>query len=206
MPLRPFIGDVPTLPTARPGEARPGENVATTRTTPVPKAPLPPGAKWGVFRPKQGPSGTWHWGVDLPAAWTTVVVAPESMSVVEVWTTNDTPPFSGYGPAGVLAKGDSGVYHLLAHLDPTAWSADNRPTKGQRYDVGEQVGFPSQDIAPSHVHWEVRLQPIDSPSTRGGNTLDPLAWANGFSVTKAGAPSGSDWWIWLLVLYAIGRK
>jgi murein DD-endopeptidase MepM/ murein hydrolase activator NlpD len=129
------------------------------------------------------------------------------MSVVAVWTTNDKAPFVGYGPAGVLAKGDSGIYHLLAHLDPTAWSDDNRPTIGQRYDVGEQVGFPSRDVAPSHVHWEVRIKPIDSPDTRGGNTLDPLQWANGFSVTKAGAPSGGiPWWLVVLVLYAARKR
>lgn len=104
MPLRPFIGDEPTLPTRRPGEPLAGENVVQTRTPPVPLDKTAGASEWGTFRPNQGPSGTWHWGLDIPARPTTAVVAPESMTVVEVWT-GDVAPFVGYGPAGVLAKG-----------------------------------------------------------------------------------------------------
>lgn len=205
MPLRPFIGDEPTLPTRRPGEPLAGENVVQTRTPPVPLDKTAGASEWGTFRPNQGPSGTWHWGLDIPARPTTAVVAPESMTVVEVWT-GDVAPFVGYGPAGVLAKGDSGVYHLLAHLDPLAWTDDNRPTKGQRFDVGEQVGFPSPTVSPSHVHWEVRIKPIDSPATRGGNTLDPRAWRNGIATPKVGAPSGVPWWLVLFGLWALSKR
>jgi murein DD-endopeptidase MepM/ murein hydrolase activator NlpD len=125
-----------------------------------------------------------------------------------VWSDNVTPPFVGYGPAGVLAQGDSGVYHLLGHLDPAGWTDASRPTKGQRFDVGEEIGFPAPTGSPGvgaakpHVHWEVRVEPIDSPATRGGNTLDPVQWARGFSSsTRVGAPAADG--LWFLVLFGL---
>lgn len=169
----------------------------------MPTAPLPIPAnlhssnKFGVFRPKQGPSGTWHWGIDIPPGSQEIVVAPESGEIVNVWNNDTTPPFSGYGPGGVLIRGDDGLFHLLAHLDPThTWKP------GQRVDEGDHIAAVARGVTPSvnwaapHVHWEVRIKPIDSPATRKGNTLDPVAWLAGNRVMMSGAPRLA-WWVWL---------
>jgi hypothetical protein len=212
---------VPRAPRiVRPGEAKPGEDVRRTRTTPVPLVGLPAHARehggdlgWKTFRPKQGPSGTWHWGLDLPTASlrpsgnATPVVAPERLKVVHVWTNNTTPPFVGYGPAGVLGLGDSGVYHLLAHLDPTAWSSGAVPKRAEVYEPGEYIGL--VDPKQAHVHWEVRIEPIDSPDTRAGNTIDPIRWVRGESrVLRDDPPSSGGGVIWLLglLLLAGGKR
>jgi murein DD-endopeptidase MepM/ murein hydrolase activator NlpD len=161
----------------------------------VTSSTLPPGARFGAFRPNQGPNGTFHWGVDIPGKPGDDVTAPEDMVVVHVWTTNVTPPFAGYGPAGLVARGEhSGRHHLLAHLDPKVWVdvplvGDARPRVGQRFALGERVGVLAPLDVGSHVHWEVRREPVDSPQTRAQNTLDPLVWLAG--VDLPGVPPGA---------------
>lgn len=204
----------------RPGEASPGEDVRRTRTPPVPLIGLPAHMRehggdlgWKTFRPQQGPSGTWHWGLDLGSKSgkaTEPVVAPERMKIANVWTNDTTPPFTGYGPAGVLAQGDSGVYHLLAHLDPTAWSSASQPKRGEVFESGEYLGLmnPKVGSSPAHVHWEVRIKPIDSPDTRPGNTVDPIRWLRGESRVLRETPAGGGfpWWILLVIGAMAGRR
>lgn len=213
----------PSTDKTRPGQKGPNE-AAGERDPP---APIPPdvlqtwiqsakykdGRGYGVFRKSQGPNGTWHWGLDVPAKSTVPIVSPERSTVAYVWKDNSTAPFVGYGPGGVLLKGNvTGVYHLLGHLDPSSWSAASMPTKGQAYDVGELVGYTAPTgsdgvgAAAPHVHWEVRVEPIDSPATRKGNTLDPLAWLNGDAVTMADGGSSVPWWAWALLGIALSKR
>lgn len=150
-----------------------------------------------------------HWGYDLAGKAGDAVKAPEVMTVTRRWTDDTTPPFVGYGPGGIEALGDSGVYHLLAHLDPSTIAVD----VGEPVMEGEIVGrMPSHvGAAGPHVHWEVRKREVDSPSTRAGNTLVPASWVtfanNGWHASDSGPqPQGagsSNGILWLaLVLLA----
>lgn len=183
--------------------------------------------KFGVFRPKQGPSGTWHWGVDLVEPQGAPVFAPERMTITHVWHDDKTAPFVGYGPSGVLARALDGPlgqphYHLLAHLDPGGWddngvregldAAGNptvlakvlTPTVGETFEEGQQVGTVSNL---GHTHWEIRIQPIDSPATRKGNTYDPLAYVHKGVLNMVTLEDPSDWsWLfWLGAIYLLAR-
>lgn len=121
-----------------------------------------------------------HYGVDLAGPAGTAVFAPESGTVVAVFTDDKTKPFTGYGPGGVLIRGDqSGYYHLLAHLNPLWWtynplssSTFTYPAVGRHYERGDQVGVTS---SLNHVHWEVRRKPSYPDDQRDDNTLDPIA-------------------------------
>jgi len=215
-----YIGDVPKKDTGRPGDLRPGEVASETRTVPAPipaamwKDHKDSGRGYGAFRPKQG-NGTWHWGLDLPAGASEPIISPERAVIVAVWTDNSTAPFVGYGPGGVLLRGlTTGVHHLLGHLDPSAWSSASRPTKAEVFERGQLVGHTAPTgsdgvgRATPHVHWEVRVQPIDSPDTRKANTLDPIEWVQGNAVTLTDTASspGIPWWVWLLGAYALGKR
>jgi murein DD-endopeptidase MepM/ murein hydrolase activator NlpD len=196
------------------------------------------------FKPAGRPN---HFGVDLAGTAGDPVGSPEAGTVAEVWgvdtdgtradntTVAADGRFDGYGPAGVLIKGDSGVFHLLAHLDPQGWLAPTEtslslpptiavprervfvPAKGDKVLEGEQVGRMPTHVgaAGPHVHWEVRKQPIDNPTTRELNTVDPSAWvAAGGDTSKlatvksiaAGKPGDIPFWVWLLVGYWLIRK
>lgn len=153
------------------------------------------GTPFGVFRRKDG---KWHWGVDIAAAPGGAVVAPEDLEVVRVWTA-DVVPFVGYGPGGVLARGletPGGPYHLIAHLD-----AGDVPTVGEIIDEGSPVGVVS---SLAHVHWEIRREPLDSPSTRSSNTYDPVAWVAGRGLVEKSRGAGILWLA--LALYLISRR
>lgn len=155
-----------------------------------------------------------HFGLDLigPGGEVHAVGAPEDCSVVAVYgggsdggradNTTAPAPFDGYGPAGVLVKGKSGVFHLLAHMDPQGWDVDatasslgpsgetptldhptdvmDPPTKSRTYLEGQQIGRMAPHVGKSgpHTHWEVRQTPIDDPSTRALNTFDPDQWVS----------------------------
>lgn len=196
------------------------------------------------FLPKNRPN---HFGLDLADAPHTAVGAPEDMSVVRVWgkgtdgdradNTRADAPFDGYGPAGILAKGKSGVFHLLAHLDPQGWDvdADSKdahgvlatldnptgeiapPTVGETFLEGQQVGrMPSHvGASGSHTHWEVRIEPIDNPTTRALNTYDPTQWVEHGGDTSqiarvltisASPDKGIPWWVWAIGLYFLSKK
>ena len=94
----------------------------------------------------------------------------------------------GYEPEAILARGASGVVHVLGHLE------------GVTVDVGEQVGEGDQVGTISraaHVHWEVR-KPDRAPwprSSRLDDTLDPLAWLVSGSRTSSSQPGGVAAWV-----------
>jgi murein DD-endopeptidase MepM/ murein hydrolase activator NlpD len=196
------------------------------------------------FKPADRPN---HFGVDLAGTAGDPIGAPESGNVVEVWgvgadgaradntSVAGDKRFDGYGPAGVLIKGDSGVFHLLAHIDPGGWTpvagtavfhtptleapTDHvkTPDVGDVVVEGEQVGRMATHVgaAGPHVHWEVRKQPIDNPTTRELNTFDPTQWVTAGGDTKRIAevktiakPTTGDipWWVWLIVGYYVIRK
>jgi hypothetical protein len=227
MPIKVLAGiGAPEPDTLRPGDKRPGEDVAQTRTPPATISAAMTadhkdgGRGYAAFRKWQGPDGTFHWGLDLVQTPSDPdgIVAPERCKVVSVWTNNTTQNFQGYGPAGVLLKGlTTDVYHLLGHLDPAAWSDSSRPTVDEVFEMGQQIGHTAPTgsdgvgSAASHVHWEVRVKPIDSPSTRQANTLDPVDWTQGRARTVAGVltatvrSKGMPWWMWALLGYAISR-
>ena len=200
---------IPTLDVIPPGAARPGEDVQRTRAFPTFLHPRVTRSGQLGFGAKRGRFG--HWGVDMPVVSVAdggtgvgEVSAPEGMVIRHVWTNDSTPPFVGYGPAGVVGEGDSGVYHLLAHLDPSAWSASSIPTKGQRYDVGELVGLMSESVKPPHLHWEVRVFPVDDPKKRAATSLDPWEWRFGKRRILGGA--GASWWLWVILGLALARR
>jgi len=176
----------------------------------MPRMPVKDGVVASGFLPKGRPN---HFGDDVvdPHGDAAAVGAPEAGSVVIVFGKGadggapdntkvpSDPRFEGYGPAGVVLKGDSGVFHLLAHLDPAAWDENagstslgpghqptidhpaavvDPPTLARRYEEGEQIGAmaPHVGAAQSHTHWEVRKTAVDNPSNRALDTFDPQDW------------------------------
>lgn len=101
-----------------------------------------------------------HAGVDLLAPVGTDVRAPEggTIAVTAIAATPTQPRrsspagWSGYGPKCVLLRGDSGTYHLLAHLGEVLCVVGQRVAEG---DVLGKVGVTSSP----HCHWEVRSRP-----------------------------------------------
>lgn len=125
-----------------------------------------------------------HPGLDVNGAQGTAVVAPEDGIVVQV-ADGASSPFGGYGPWLVVTKGDSGVFHLLGHLDPVHRAL---AAPGMRFAAGQQLGTTS---SANHTHWEVRQKAV--PNFAAGesnqtNNLDPLAWlSSAQGMGKAGA-------------------
>jgi len=139
-----------------------------------------------------------HWAWDVAGKAGSPVVAPESGTIVDVYSSSDPErgdntsvkgatdftktiypgianPWEGYGPAGVLLKGDSGVWHLLAHLSaPTVGVGD-------RVGVGDTVGHLTKHVGASgpHTHWEVRTSALSTPADRAQKTMNPDRWLNG---------------------------
>jgi len=110
-----------------------------------------------------------HPGVDVLGPAGTLVQAPEGGAVVTT-ATGASPPYVGYGPFLVVIHGDSGKYHLLAHLDPSANVVD----VGERVEAGDVVG---QTSSANHTHWEVRTLPVPPAGmTNIENNGDPEAW------------------------------
>lgn len=150
-----------------------------------------------------------HLGVDLAAKKGTPVYAPERCRVVISASDNVTPPLRGFGPGAVVLLGDSGMRHILGHLDPDWWTSPawqvpqslfdgfigpaRAPSEGRIYREGEQVGV----IAKDHVHWEL--------STKG-KRYDPIAWAQGRGAVAAGGGDGHGGMLLLLLLALAGRR
>lgn len=153
-------------------------------------------ARWPVDAPRATPHGAYayprrkrdHHGIDLAGARGTVVYAPEAMTVIAVGRGLSTSGkrtgvversgdplaagvgLAGYGPGAVLARGASGLVHVLGHLDDGAL-----PAAGAELDEGAVVGTISRV---GHVHWEVR-KPDAYPwprARRGVDTADPEVW------------------------------
>jgi murein DD-endopeptidase MepM/ murein hydrolase activator NlpD len=145
-----------------------------------------------------------HYALDLRGAAGTAVRAPEAATVTAVWT-DDTPPWKGYGPGGVELSGESGVYHVLAHMDP----AHLEVSVGDHVMEGEQVGVMS---TMNHVHWEVRHVAVDNPDTRAGDTEDPRAWLareDPAHMPPVSVPAQSrgklPWWAWVGLLWLLSK-
>jgi murein DD-endopeptidase MepM/ murein hydrolase activator NlpD len=170
----------------------------------IPKS-LGKSALWGAHRD----GGITHWGIDIPPSAPNTagaVVVPEDSTVVEVWTDDSkTTSFRGYVPAGVLLRGDSGRFHLLAHLSPEAWSQSALPRVGQRYSSGEQIGLVATGLKPQrfwaapHVHWEVRAATLGKGMATETTTLDPVEWLKGNDVVAR----PNEWMIWVVVGYVV---
>lgn len=117
-----------------------------------------------------------HPGVDVVGRAGTPVMAPEA-GVIAVVADGNSPPWSGYGPWLVLIKGDSGKYHLLAHLEPATAALG---PYGMRVTEGQVIGKTS---SANHTHWEVRTKPTPGAGkTNLDNNTDPIAWMRGLSV------------------------
>jgi len=153
------------------------------------------GTPFGVFRQADG---KWHWGVDIAAQPGTQVVAPEAMEVVRVWS-DESPPFAGYGPGGVLARAVAlpQRYHLLAHLAPSGALVSAGDVVAEGAGVGEVSSL-------AHVHWEMRREAIDSPESRPRNTFDPVVWVRTGQLVERSRGAGV--FLVLLALWLISRR
>lgn len=174
-----------------------------------------------------------HWGYDLAGSEGDSVRAPEPMVITRVWrgsgtSTRAAAPFDGYGPGGVEGYGDSGVYHLLAHMRADSVSAQ----VGDAVDEGDELGQMPAQVGASgpHVHWEVRKVEIDSPDTRQANTIEPKEWLymsgpltfiddaftkavdamkqaqQQLDAKKAAAKKPIPWWVWAGVIYFATKR
>lgn len=132
-----------------------------------------------------------HAGVDLSERPGTPVYAPEDARVVAV-ELDQRRPWRGYAPV-VFLEGDSGVWHVLSHLDGAelARRLDAGELElGARVEAGDELATIGRE---AHVHWEVRLRPqpvlwTDPLSlqrrrqTIAEISADPLAWQEGHIV------------------------
>src|SRR3972149_3812232 len=148
-----------------------------TRASPIPERAWPRDGALRAWLAARSGGARLHAGVDL--GWRgDVVRAPEGGIVDVIGRASygaDTPRTStpigwaGYGPFLVVLHGDSGWYHLLAHVvDPSV-------TLGQRVELGRAIARVSE--RGDHLHWEVRTR-RKPPS--GWATVevtdDPAAW------------------------------
>ena len=151
------------------------------RASPVPSAHVPTTGtrRYGDARPSHV-----HAGVDLGGRDGTAVLAPEAGTVLTV-AEHGRRGFRGYAPA-VLLAGDSGRFHLLAHL-----SGGLVVREGERVQLGAQLG--AFGAPEHHTHWEVRTTagPLSGSSARVetrtiDHTLAPAEWLEGLDVTFGG--------------------
>jgi murein DD-endopeptidase MepM/ murein hydrolase activator NlpD len=161
----------------------------TERVSPIERAERPRGARaW--LAPRDG-GARLHAGVDLGRAGDSVR-APEAGQVLIVgrgslgsrkprWSQPEG--WAGYGPGFVVIEGESGRFHLLAHIgflvDP-----------GDVVTAGQKIGL--VPAVSGHVHWEVRtaLRPRGDQATVE-ITLDPMRWLAGQDIAwdpSAGCP------------------
>jgi len=140
------------------------------RASPVPGAAIPTegNRRWGAFRPGHQSWNPLHAGVDLAAPDGTAVLAPENGTILAVATAN-APPWTGYAPC-VFMAGESGRFHLLAHL-----SGGIQVQEGQSVVLGQTLGT----IGPPehHTHWEVRTRDHRAAHEPAiANSLSPSEW------------------------------
>ena len=142
------------------------------RGSPVPGATIPRvgSRRWGDQRETHI-----HAGVDVLGAPGTPVLAPEASTVVAVATAS-RPPWTGYAPC-VFLRGESGRYHLLAHLS----GAPLTLRVGAFVPLGGVVGYIGRPER--HTHWEVRTREHrrrDEPAIDA--SLSPADWLDGVDV------------------------
>jgi murein DD-endopeptidase MepM/ murein hydrolase activator NlpD len=130
-----------------------------------------------------------HAGIDVAnTEWTAknddlrIVRAPETGRIVK----SEIDALDSYGPWLMVLKGDSGVYHLLAHL--SALPAERFVKVGDQVVPGQPLGKYSTVLKYKHLHWEVRpglsWQGQNVPGTNekltSANkwrwTYDPVRW------------------------------
>lgn len=143
----------------------------TVKVSPLVRMPRITGRQ--VYLARRSEGARLHAGVDLASPPGTVVRAPEAGTVAVVGVADSLPPtdgwrWRGYGPEIVLLRGESGTWHLLAHL------RNARVAVGERVEAGGTVGEISHL---RHVHWEVltRARPARGQAV-AEISLDPLAW------------------------------
>lgn len=146
------------------------------------QARIPPTGSSGAWLARRSDGHRLHAGVDLLGPVGTAVLAPEPGTIVLVYrasTPSESPSHSsprgwtGYGPRGVVLRGESGAFHNLAHLGTIETS------EGSVLREGARIGTIGQTSTP-HAHWEVRRQ--QGPT--GGAAIveicgDPAAWLAG---------------------------
>ncbi len=127
-----------------------------------------------------------HWGADLFAD-DPHVFAPDAGTVVAVSDGNSA-PWVGYGPGVVVIQGDSGVFLLMGHLNPSSIAV----SVGQRVAEGQPIA--TFDAGIGHTHFEVR-KALTGPSKT--NTIDPSEWVGGTGrkLLFAAAFGLTAWWI-----------
>jgi len=120
-----------------------------------------------------------HPGLDVNGPNGKRVNAPEN-GVVTFVASGQSSPVGGYGPWVVIIRGDSGVFHLVAHLD---WRNASMAPIGRRVRAGDQIGTVS---TANHVHWEVRRKQFPNfaaGDSNAANNIDPIPWlASGGSI------------------------
>ena len=157
-----------------------------------------------VDAPKATPHGAYaywraksqrrHAGVDLGGKRGTRVVAPEEVRVLAVMRGGALASdpsvrgvgLRGYEPEAILARGASGMVHVLGHLEDVDVDVGDLVAEGGR--VGVISGA-------RHVHWEVR-KPDAAPwprSSRLADTVDPLAWLLSGSRTSSSSRGLAAW-------------
>lgn len=142
------------------------------RVSPVTGAVIPRvgSRRWGDERETH-----LHAGVDLLGDPGTPVLAPERARVVDVSMVS-RPPWTGYAPC-VYLVGESGRYHLLAHLSGSPLTL----RRGDVVAMGQQVGTIGRPER--HTHWEVRTREHrrrDEPAIDA--SLSPADWLDGVDV------------------------
>lgn len=173
----------------------------------LPPVPLPQKFR-GTSRYGADRGDVVHYGVDLAAKYGAEVVAPEDMEVIAFAVDDKTKPLTGYGPGAILARGSSGYYHVIGHMDPWKWSRAFRgllPSVGRKYRAGELVGYVSRL---GHVHWEVRTEATPARgAARAAATVDPVALVQaGLPVPLPRRGGGQGWVLLLLLLIASKRR
>lgn len=163
--------------------------------------------------------------------------APEAGTVIDVYSTADpergdntrvrgqtdltraafpgiADPWDGYGPGGVLIQGDSGAFHLLAHLATQTVAVGDHVAEGDIVGTLTTRGVGASD---PHVHWEVRTKALSTLGDRAAGTMDPGRWLAGQDTQKNApaqpkksiAPSvvsePTPWWLVALGLYVAYR-